>query len=137
MRQSKKRITAAEFDAVVPLLNMSESRLAAARSALVDGEAFQSVGDRLGCTRQAIYDAVSIVWRTWEKYQEVQRTAANSELLMPPGWEKVTLIAPTELIARFRNEVAQAATHFTERAKDSTLGKEGASDTRKSKSEKE
>lgn len=137
MRQSKKRISAAEFDAVVPMLNMSDTRLAAARSALVDGEAFQAVGDRLGCTRQAIYDAVNIVWRTWEKYQEGQRTAANSEILMPPGWEKVTLIAPSELIAKFRNEVAQAGAQFAERTKDSTLSKESQSSPRKSKSHKE
>lgn len=109
MRQSKKRITAAEFDSILPLLNMTDSRLAAARSALVDGEAFQAVGDRLGCSRQAIYDAVATVWRVWEKYQEAQRTAANFELVMPPGWEKVTLIAPSYLIAKFKTEIAMVA----------------------------
>lgn len=116
MRQSKKRITATEFESVLPLLNMTESRIAAARSALVDGETFQAVGDRLGCTRQAIYDAVGTVWRVWEKYleaqrtQEAQRTDANAELvIMPPGWEKVTLIAPTHLITKFKTEIAKVA----------------------------
>ena len=107
--RAKKRMSAAEFEAVRPLLKISEDRITAARAALVDGATLQAVGDRFGWTRQAVGDAVCIVWRTLESYHESQRAAANAGALLPPGWEHVTLIAPSELIAKFRGEIATAA----------------------------
>ena len=35
--------------------------------------------------------------------------AANAGALLPPGWEQVTLIAPVNLIGKFRREIAEAA----------------------------
>lgn len=105
----KRRITAAEFQSIRPLLKLSDERIEAARAALVDGETLQAVGDRYGWTRQAAGDAVSAVWRTLESYREGQQAAASAGTLLPPGWEQVTLIAPSHLIERFRSEIAQAA----------------------------
>ena len=106
----KRRMTAAEFQMVRPLLKkMSDERIEAARAALVEGETLQVLGDRYGWTRQAAGDAVSAVWRTVESYREGQQAAASAGTLLPPGWEQVTLIAPSYLIERFRNEIAQAA----------------------------
>jgi hypothetical protein len=102
-------MTAAEFQSIRPLLKLSDERIEAARAALVDGETLQAVGDRYGWTRQAAGDAVSAVWRTLESYREGQQAAASAGTLLPPGWEQVTLIAPSHLIERFRNEIAQAA----------------------------
>lgn len=102
-------MTAAEFEAVRPLLKISDDRMEAARAALVDGQTLQAVGDRFGWSRQAAGDAVNAVWRTLESYHESQRAAANAGALLPPGWEQVTLIAPSHLISKFRGEIAQAS----------------------------
>lgn len=107
--RAKRRMTAAEFEAVRPLLNISDDRIKAARLALVDGQTLQAVGDQFGWSRQAVGDAVSVVWKKLEDYHESQRVAANAGALLPPGWEQVTLIAPIHLIAKFRSEIAQAS----------------------------
>lgn len=107
--RAKRRMTAAEFEAVRPLLNISDDRIKAARLALVDGQTLQAVGDQFGWSRQAVGDAVSVVWKKLEDYHESQRVAANAGALLPPGWEQVTLIAPSHLIAKFRSEIAQAS----------------------------
>ena len=112
----KRRMTAAEFQSIRPLLKLSDERIEAARAALVDGETLQAVGDRYGWTRQAAGDAVSAVWRTLESYREGQQAAASAGTLLPPGWEQVTLIAPSHLIERFRNEIAQAAPLLVKKA---------------------
>lgn len=105
----KRRMTSAEFEAVRPLLKISADRVDAARAALVDGQTLQVIGDRYGWARQSVGDAVNSVWRTLQSYHESQRAAANSGAMLPPGWERVTLIAPSHLIDKFRDEIAQVA----------------------------
>lgn len=107
--RAKRRMTATEFEAVRPLLNISEDRIKAARLALVDDQTLQAVGNQFGWSRQAVGDAVSIVWKKLEDYHESQRVTANAGALLPPGWEQVTLIAPSHLVAKFRSEIAQAS----------------------------
>ena len=116
-------MTGAEFDTLRPLLNISADRVAAARMALVDGQTFQTAASLYGWSRQAVGEAVDVVWKTMEKYHESQRAAANAGVLLPPGWEQVTLIAPSSLIAQFRAEIAKAA---------SFVGDEAAAATKKS-----
>lgn len=101
-------MTAAEFEALRPLLNISDDRVTAARAVLVDSLTYQAVGDQFGWTRQAVGDAVGIVWRTLERYHESQKATANAGLSLPDGWEQVTLIAPSYLIPKFRGEIAEA-----------------------------
>lgn len=108
--RAKRRMTGPEFDAIRPLLNISEDRVSAARAALVDGQTLQGIANLYGWgARQTVGDAVRVVWETFEKYNESQRVAASAGTLLPPGWEQVTLIAPTSLIAAFRQEIAAAA----------------------------
>lgn len=97
---------AAEFAAVKPLLNISEDRISAARAALVDGETLAAVGARFGWTRQAVGDAVRVVWATFQDYQESQSAAVNAGITLPKGWERVVLVAPTHLITQFRRAIA-------------------------------
>ena len=63
MAISKRRVTAAEFDAVKPLLHISPDRIDAARAALVDGLTHQQIASPHGWTRQAVNDAVTVVWK--------------------------------------------------------------------------
>jgi len=80
----KRRLSAAEFDTVRPLLKISDDRITAARAHLVDGLTMQAVG-------------------------ESQKAAAHAAGELPEGWEQVTLVAPSHLIEKFRYEIAQAA----------------------------
>jgi len=106
--KAKRRLTAPEFEALRPLLNISEDRVNAARRALVEGQTLQEVANVYGWSRQAVGDAVRVVWNTFEKYHEAQRAAASAGTLLPPGWEEVKLIAPSHLITQFRQMIAAA-----------------------------
>lgn len=111
MARTKRRMTAAEFDAVRPLLpNIREDRCAAARAALVDGETLAVIAEKYGWSRQAVNTLVNTFCDALTRYHEAQRATANAGVLLPPGWEKVTLIAPSRLIDKFRAEIAELAT---------------------------
>jgi hypothetical protein len=108
----KRRMTAIEFDALRPLLTVfSEDRCNAARAVLVDGKTLQSAATENGfATRQAVNGSVAAIWSIYEQYNESLRISAAAGTLLPPDWEKVTLIAPRHLIAEFRVKIAEAAT---------------------------
>ncbi|AAF85625.1 transcriptional regulator (plasmid) [Xylella fastidiosa 9a5c] len=79
--RAKRRMTPAEFEAVRPFLNISDDRIKAARAALVEGQTFQSIGDRFGWSKQSVDQAVRVVWKTLEKYRQSQRAV--------PGWKQI------------------------------------------------
>lgn len=108
--RSTKRMTAAEFEAVRPLLgNISKERTEAARMALVDGQSMQGIATIYGWTRQAVHQAVGAVWGHFEKYTNARRaeTLAVPQVQLPPGWEQVTLVAPSTMVAQWREHLAQ------------------------------
>lgn len=131
--KAKRRMTGAEFEALRPLLKISDERVQAARLALVDGQTLQGVANLYGWSRQAVGDAVKVVWKTFERYHESQRAAASAGALMPPGWEQVTLIAPTALIAKFRAEIADAAPAAGEATSKKPAAKKATAKTSKAK----
>lgn len=106
-------MTGTEFKAVEPLLRrMRPQRLEIARRVLVDGAGLQAVASEHGDTKQNVNDAVGIVWRAYERWRESQEAEAYARgLLLPPGWERVTLIAPKVMIDRFLAELAELAEH--------------------------
>ena len=106
----KKRMSAAEFETVKPMLKISDERVEAARAALVEGQTLQSIGDKYGWSRQAVADTVNVVLRTLAIFHESQQAAENAGKILPPGWEQVTLIAPSYLIEKFRNEIIEVST---------------------------
>lgn len=107
MTRAKRRMTAADFDAARKMLkNVSDDRAAAARSALVDGETLAEIAKRYNCTPQAINKAVGRFWEKLEEYHAAHRAKTHEGVLVPPGWEVVTLIAPSALVERFRAEIA-------------------------------
>lgn len=109
-KRTKKRLTASEFKALEPLLkNISEDRRKAAYAVLVDGITMQAAAIPYGWSRQAVFDCVKQVWKAFLEYRDAQSIEAQEGLLLPAGWEKVTLIAPTALISHFREEIAKAS----------------------------
>jgi TrfB plasmid transcriptional repressor len=115
--RNKRKMMAIEFDSIRPLLNISDDRIQAARSALVDNETYQAVANRYGWTRQAVGDSVDVVWRTLLKYRETKNVAANADESLPTGWERVELVAPSTMIAKFRMEIDQASRSQTGKPK--------------------
>lgn len=109
MARVGRRMSAVDFATIEPLLkNFSRDRVEAARRALVEGQTQKAVGASYGWTQQAVSDLVSDVWKHWTDYQTTQGVAASSGALLPPGWEQVTLIAPTEMIQEFKAQLAKA-----------------------------
>ena len=65
-------MNAVEFESVRHLLNISDERIKAARSVLVDGETYQNAANQFGWSRQAVGDTINVVWRTLLKYRKAQ-----------------------------------------------------------------
>ena len=108
----KRRMSEAEFDAVVPLLSMSENRLNAARAALVDNEKLEDIARPNGWDKQTVGGAVNIVWKAFQRVKESLRLAElggvsylRDELDLPDGWKRVCIDAPEYLIDIFQAEV--------------------------------
>lgn len=107
MPRPKRRMTPADFDAVRALLKqVSDDRAAVARAALVDGETLAVIAERHQCTRQAVNGAVDTFWSKLAEYHEAEKAKAHAGVLVPPGWEVVTIVAPTEMIEKFRADLA-------------------------------
>lgn len=101
-------MNACEFDALRPLMTISKERQDAARMALVDGQTLQGIGNIYKLTRQAVGKSVSDVWKVYERWQKSQRTAERAIENIPEGWERISIIAPREMIAKFKSEVSRA-----------------------------
>jgi hypothetical protein len=106
--RTKRKTTEKEFNSVIPLLSISPDRISAAKKVMVEGRTLQSVADEYGLSRQSIDGSITAVWSTIQKYREAQRATLTVELIMPPGWEQVTLVAPKQLIDKFRLELESA-----------------------------
>ena len=106
---NKRRMTAHDFEAVRPLVRISDSRLEAARCALVDDEPLDVIGERYGWRKQSVSDCVTTVWKTLEAFQEGQRAQQAALEKLPPGWERLTLVAPTYLIEKWKAELAEVS----------------------------
>lgn len=104
----KRRLLPYEFDAVRPFLKQhSDARIEAARRALVKGEVLQVIADDNHCSRQAVFDVVSVVWETFNDLKKAQKALAPGTRA-PRGWGRVTLEAPKDLIKQFKKEVSAA-----------------------------
>lgn len=96
MPYKKRRLTALEFDVLLPFIaGNSKNQIQAARSALVDGFTMQAVADRYGWTRQAVNSAVAVVWRVRSHYLESERIKADAiQSTLPEGWKQIVITGP-------------------------------------------
>lgn len=98
-----RRLDPADFAAARVLVNISPTRVEAARLVLVEGHAAQAVADHFGVTRQAVAASVHVIRAAVERWQEAQRAAAMHEGgLLPRGWRSVRLVAPSELLPKLQ-----------------------------------
>jgi hypothetical protein len=106
--RTKRKTTEQEFNSVIPLLSISKNRIDAARKVMVEGRTLQNVADEYGLSRQSIDGSVAVVWSAIQKYREDRAIKHSDNVIMPPGWEQVTLVAPKRLIDKFKQEIASA-----------------------------
>jgi hypothetical protein len=106
---SKKRLSAADFDGLRPMLElvMSERRLAMARMAMVEGISGAEIGRQFDVSRQGVDDAVNFVLNVVKQAQKGQQAASEAVATILPGWEQITLVTPSQLVPRFRAEIAK------------------------------
>jgi hypothetical protein len=106
---AKKRIFSDVFDAIIPLLDTSEERIAAARLVLVDGWSYKATGDKYGWSKQNVQYIVDQVYRVYENFLKAQRNLEDKTLSsLPTGWERVEISAPGDLLAKFAKQVSKA-----------------------------
>jgi hypothetical protein len=67
--KANKRLTAAEFAAVKPLLKISLKRIDMAYLVLVEEQGFSDVGRLYSTDRRNVFKAVNAVLATYEKYK--------------------------------------------------------------------
>lgn len=118
-KKTQKRMTKAQFNAILPLLkNISEDRRRAAYLNMVEGKTFSEAAEPFNWSRQSAYQAAKAVWAVFERYSQAQSLAADDGTMPPPGWEKVTLVAPTTLLEDFRAAIAEAAANLPSASAD-------------------
>ncbi|WP_424196730.1 TrfB-related DNA-binding protein (plasmid) [Ampullimonas aquatilis] len=103
--KSPYRMKAIHFDTLRPFIKMNEKKLDAARLALVDGIAHLEIANQFGWKRQFVGQIVKEVQLADETHTIAKQNASLAVGKLLPGWELVTLIAPTNLINKFRAEI--------------------------------
>ena len=75
---AKRKMSAPDFDAVRPLLKISEARIDAARAVLVDGKTLQAVATAHGWkARQSVSDCVDAVCEAFERWKQSQEVVEH------------------------------------------------------------
>jgi hypothetical protein len=67
--KANKRLTAAEFAAIKPLLKISLERIDMAYLVLVEEQGFSEVGRLYSTDRRNVFKAVNVVLATYDKYK--------------------------------------------------------------------
>ena len=103
------RMTALEFAAFRPSLRNDPTRIEVARLVLVEGWTHEAAGQAYGLSRQNVTDLMKLVGKAHERYvsaqEEVDRAVAA---MLPPDWERATVVAPKALVAKLRDDAAKA-----------------------------
>lgn len=76
-RAKSRKLSAVDFEAVRPLLGISEDRIEAARLAMVDGKKLAEIAENYGWSRQAVDMAIRNVWNKYQKLQESRAIVAG------------------------------------------------------------
>lgn len=85
---NKKRLTAAEFDLILPHLqrrHFEERNISAIRRVLVEGVMQKQIVAELGLTKEAVSSLINRAWKSHLEHGEC-----------PPGWRRVEVILPPE-----------------------------------------
>jgi hypothetical protein len=109
----EKYMSAEDFDAVIALLpSITGPKRDAARAVMVDRVTYKAActtTEGYAATPQALNQVTGRIWTVYERYKAAEETRkAEATATLPPGWERVTLDAPAELIEQFRKKIEAA-----------------------------
>lgn len=100
---TKRRLTLSQFEAAKNYVHISGERIEAARLAMVHGKKIKDIAKIYGQTSQAISIDIR---KMWEAYQQSKALQSEPSEILPAGFEKAVIIAPTEIMNRIRQELA-------------------------------
>lgn len=92
------------------LQGISPDRIEAARLVLLEGMTNEGAAKTIdrGWSRQAVGDCVRVVRREFEAFQKAS-ALAHSDKSIPEGWERVSLVLPSELLPEVYALIARHA----------------------------
>ena len=94
-----QRCTLKELEEAVSYFRIAPATVTRVRRVLVDGEAVSVVAQGDNLTYQPLA-------RTCNKVMDkVEELRSNAPVLVPPGWEEATIVAPVEFIAETRKRL--------------------------------
>jgi hypothetical protein len=117
-RVSNRRLSAAAFLRLRPwLVGIDVRRVQAAYYAMVLGRRQTDIAKEYKWTQQAVAGAVATIWNRVEEavkagFDPLDESPADTSAvldtpgLIPDGWVATTIIAPPELLERFKAEIA-------------------------------
>lgn len=101
-----QRMTAAEFETIRPLLNISEERMEAGRLCFVEGKEQADVAKIYGWTQQGVSKIVRGIWKTFESHRA--GLAAGLAASAVSGRKRLLVIGPAAFIESMPKEWTDA-----------------------------
>lgn len=101
--RNEPKCTSTEFDEAIVFFSLDPVTIARVRRVLVEGVPPPIVAAEDGVSPQLLHRQYSKVLK---KIVEHRSPPLPSEVIVPEGWEAVTIIAPTEFIATIKKQLA-------------------------------
>lgn len=106
---SIRTASAKEFAEAVPFLRISADRIECARLAMVERVGGAAIAKQFNKSRPAVSGDVSAVWEVIVLMRGQKAAAVGSpasSTLVPPGWEQVTIVAPSWMVQQISASLA-------------------------------
>lgn len=101
--RNEPKCTPMEFDDAIVLFSLDPVSIARVRRVLVDGIPPPIVAQEDGVSTQMLHRQYTKVLK---KILEHRAPHVSSEVMVPEGWQSVTIIAPAEFIATIKKQLA-------------------------------
>lgn len=101
--RNQPKCTPVEFDEAIVLFSLDPVTIARVRRVLVDGIPPPVVAQEDGISTQMLHRQYTKVLK---KILEHRTPHVASEVIVPEGWQSVTIIAPPEFIATIKKQLA-------------------------------
>ncbi len=109
-RRTAQRLEPHDFAAARVLVDISATRVEAARLVLVEGHTAQAVANHFGVTRQAVASSVHVLLVAVERWRAAQHAADSEGPVVPRGWRSVRMLTPISAIPKLQRVIdAEAA----------------------------
>lgn len=101
--RNEPKCTPEEFDAAIELFSLDPATVARVRRVLVEGVPPPIAAHEDGVSQQLLHRQYTKVIK---KIIEHRAPPLPTELIVPPGWEAATIVAPADFIALVKKQLA-------------------------------